>query len=76
MKRNTALKVLNPILGLLVLGQAVSALLHDAMGDELFEGIHGGGGALLMLCVVLHLVLNRQWIQASYFRRGKSEGVS
>ena len=69
MKKNQALKILNPILGTLVLSQAITSTLHDFFPKEVFEVVHGGGGVLLVSGVVLHLYLNWSWVQATYLSK-------
>ena len=47
MKKVTALKVLNPILGVLLVSQVVTGVLHSQMPPEVYGMVHGGGGYLL-----------------------------
>ena len=68
MKKFT-LKVLNPIIALLILNQVFSALLHGALSRELFEKIHETGGFLLFFGVVIHLLLNWNWVKATYYKK-------
>ena len=67
MKRNTPLKILNLILLILFASQAVTGLSHAKLSHETFEFLHEGGGVLLIVLIVLHLILNFSWIKASYF---------
>jgi hypothetical protein len=69
MKKNQALKILNPVLGTLVLSQAITSSLKDFLPKELFEAVHGGGGVLLVSGVALHLYLNWSWVQATYLTK-------
>jgi hypothetical protein len=69
MKKNQALKVINPALGILVLNQAITSSLHDFFPKELFAVIHGGGGILLVSGVALHLYLNWSWVRATYLNK-------
>jgi hypothetical protein len=69
MKKNTALKIINPILLVLIISQTVTGLLHLKLSPETFETIHEGGGFILVGLVVVHLILNFNWIKASYFRK-------
>ncbi|MBU0908818.1 MAG: hypothetical protein KKA54_04275 [Proteobacteria bacterium] len=69
MKKNQALKILNPTIGILILSQAISSSLHDFFPKEAFEVIHGGGGILLVSGVALHLYLNWSWVQATYLTK-------
>lgn len=65
MKNNSVLKILNPVLAVLVLLQAVTGVLHDLIPRRLFEIIHPVDGILLTLCAILHLSLNWNWIKAN-----------
>ena len=69
MKKNTVLKILNPIIALLLLCQASTALLMSALGHGAVEEIHETGGILLALGVLLHLILNWKWVKSSYFKK-------
>ncbi|MEN6337105.1 MAG: hypothetical protein ABFE01_22840 [Phycisphaerales bacterium] len=65
MHKNAMLKILNPILAVLTVTQAFSALLADRLSHEAFEWIHQGGGTLLLIGIVLHVALNWSWVRAS-----------
>jgi len=69
MKKNTALKILNPILLVLLLNQAVTALFSVELPHKVFDILHKGGGTILIGAAVLHLILNFNWVKANYFRR-------
>ena len=69
MKRNTALKILNPILLVLFVSQAVTALFHAKLSHEAFEFFHQGGGMILIALIVVHLILNFNWLKANYFTK-------
>ncbi len=69
MKRNTALKILNPILGVLVLNQVLTGLFAEDISHEVFEVLHGGGGVVFAIGVVLHLILNWNWVRASFLKK-------
>ena len=71
MNKNTILKILIPIQGVLILSQVTTAYLHDSLSHEAFETVHIGGGTVLVLCVVAHVALNWSWVKASYFRKKK-----
>jgi hypothetical protein len=68
-KRNTMLKILNPLLAVLVLNQVTTALIHDAIPHEVFGIMHMGGGFTLAGLATLHLILNWNWVKSSLFRR-------
>jgi len=67
MKRNTALKILNPILVVLAVNQATTVLFREKLSAETFEFFHQGGGAILLGLIIVHFVLNFNWIKANYF---------
>jgi len=69
MKKNELHKILNPILLVLMVSQAVTGLSHAKLSHEAFEFIHEGGGILLLVLIILHLILNFNWIKASYFAK-------
>jgi len=64
-KSNSVLKVLNPVLAILVLQQAVTGVLHDFIPVNVFEIIHPVAGIALTLCAILHLSLNWSWIKTN-----------
>ncbi|OGV68893.1 MAG: hypothetical protein A3K19_03190 [Lentisphaerae bacterium RIFOXYB12_FULL_65_16] len=66
MNRTKALKILNPTLGVVVLCQAITALLHETIPDKVFEVVHSTGGVLLLLGIALHVTLNWNWIRANF----------
>lgn len=67
MKRNTALKILNPILLVLVVSQAVTGILRAKLSYETFEFFHQGGGVILIALIAVHIILNFSWVKANYF---------
>ncbi len=69
MKNNALLKVLNPILVVLAVNQAVTALLLDELPPRAFEIFHKGGGAVLLALIAIHFILNFNWVKANYFTK-------
>jgi hypothetical protein len=69
MRRNTALKILNPVLVVLFINQAVTALLHDYIPHEAFEIFHQFAGFVLLTLIALHFFLNFNWVKANYFAK-------
>ena len=69
MKKNTALKILNPILLILLFNQAATVLFGAKLSHETFEILHKGGGMVFIGLAVLHLILNFNWIKISYFHK-------
>jgi len=72
MTRTTALKIVNPVLGVLVFSQVLSGLLGAALPPDAFETLHEGGGILLGIVALLHLALNWNWVRATYARKPRS----
>lgn len=72
MKRNTVLKILNPILGIFLVNQIATGLLRAKLSYEAFEILHETAGLVLAGLVVLHLILNFNWIKANYFKNKKA----
>ena len=66
--KNTILKIINPLLGLLLINQVLMGLLHDILPREVFEVMHEGGGIVFAVAAVLHVILNWNWIKANFFR--------
>lgn len=67
MTKPTALKIVNPILGILLLAQLLSGMLAPVIPRDWFGALHLGGGILLALVAALHVILNWSWIKATYF---------
>lgn len=69
MKRNAALKILNPILAALFLNQVIVGLCHKLLPHEAFEILHQGGGIFLTTAIFLHVILNWNWVKANFFMK-------
>jgi len=69
MAKNKMLKLLNPILAVLIVTQALSGMLRFHLPPKVFDVVHEGGGVVLVVGVGLHLVLNWAWIRNTYRRR-------
>ena len=69
MKRNTLLKIINPVLALLVINQILTGLFGHSLSHEAFEILHKDGGFVLAGVAALHLILNWNWVKANYFKR-------
>jgi drug/metabolite transporter (DMT)-like permease len=69
MNRINMLKYINPVIAILILSQLLSALFSEVLPNEIFDAWHKGGGILLLLGVLLHLVLNWGWVKSTYFKR-------
>jgi hypothetical protein len=69
MQRNKVLKVLNPILAILMLNQILTGFLNEWLPPKAFEILHEGGGGVLTVVAILHVILNWNWIRATFFKR-------
>ena len=69
MKKNTLHKILNPILLVLFINQAVTVLFLDELPRKAFEIFHKGGGAVLLGLIAVHFILNSNWLKANYFSK-------
>lgn len=67
MKRNSILKILNPVLACLAAAQILSGLLHSLLPKELFLLIHPVGGLALGIIIAAHVAFNWNWVKANYF---------
>ncbi|HUT59808.1 MAG TPA: DUF4405 domain-containing protein [Phycisphaerae bacterium] len=72
MSKVKSLKVLNVILAVLIVSQAVSGFTRARLSPEAFEWIHERGGIALLVGAALHVALNWGWVRSSYFRRRKA----
>ncbi|MDD3845670.1 MAG: hypothetical protein PHC90_04845 [Syntrophorhabdaceae bacterium] len=68
MKRNTILKIMNPILGILLVNQIATGIFRDFLPDEAFEIMHERGGPAFAVVAILHVILNWGWAKASFFK--------
>lgn len=68
MKKNY-LKVLNVFLFIFFLNMAVTGAFRNFIPSDIYRLVHRFPGYLLILTVFLHLILNRKWIQTTYFRK-------
>jgi uncharacterized membrane protein YraQ (UPF0718 family) len=62
------LKIVNPIIAVLFIGQAASGIFHEAIPYQVFGKVHGSIGLLLVAGVTVHLILNRNWIKANFLK--------
>lgn len=71
---NKWLLLINPIIALLVLSQAVTGLnvFFDFLDDKTFIAIHAVGGYLLLVLVSVHLVLNWFWVKNVFIKKAKN----
>ena len=69
MNRTNTLKYINPVIAILIMSQLLSALLSDILPRKIFDAWHKGGGLLLFIGILFHLVLNWGWVKSTYFKR-------
>ena len=69
MSRNAILKVLNPIIGIMLLSQILTGIFGRQIPHWAFENFHRHSGGILGIVVLFHIILNWNWIKASYFRK-------
>jgi hypothetical protein len=69
MKRHSALKILNPILALLFLNQIIVGLFHITFPYNAFKILHQGGGIILATAVLLHVILNWNWVKVNFIKK-------
>ncbi len=68
MKKTIALKIINPIIAVLILNQVCTGVFSRFIHYKVFGIIHEGGGIILFLGVLIHLILNWNWVKTSYFK--------
>ena len=69
MDKNAVLKVVNPAMAILILNQPFSAVLSEATGWDVFEGLHVLGGVLLLCAAGVHLLLNWRWVVSNFLKK-------
>ena len=73
MDKNAVLKVVNPALAILMLIQPFSGLLIAVTDWDFFEGLHVGGGVLLVCVAAVHLMLNWKWVELNLLKAKKKQ---
>lgn len=68
-RKNRALMVINPIMGLLMLSQLLTGLNLSRLPWRVFEVVHAGGGVVLFLLACTHLTLNWGWVRRFFLHR-------
>ena len=63
------LKIINLVLGVLLINQVLVGLLHHMLPHRVFEVMHEGGGIVFAIVAVLHVILNWNWVKANFFRK-------
>ena len=67
MKRNTMLKILNPILVVLFINQAITVIFLDELPPWAFQVFHKAAGGILLVLIACHFLLNFNWVKVNYF---------
>lgn len=73
MNKKILLKIVNIVLGLLFLNQAITGILFNFLPEDLFEFLHMGG-FLLIIAALLHVYLNWAWVKSNLFSGRKRTG--
>jgi hypothetical protein len=71
MKKTTALKIVNPIIGLLFVSQSVTGVFGQIIPYDINGPIHKFGGYLFIAFVIIHIILNWSWIKSTLVRTAK-----
>ena len=72
MNRNTALKIVNPILGILLVNQIITGMFgHQILPQGWFGVMHCKAGIAFAAVAALHVILNWNWIAANFLPRRK-----
>ena len=69
MKKSTLLKIVNPILAGVFLYQVVTGLTHEIIPESIFETVHVAGAFTLIFFVIIHLILNWNWVKLNFFKK-------
>lgn len=74
MNKRGLLKMVNILLGILILNQATTGLLSGILPHSVFEFLHEGGGITIFIVALVHVYLNWAWVKANLLPgRKKSE---
>ena len=66
MRTSSWLKIVNPLLLLSLLVQAITGLGMERLHSEAVHELHGLNGIVLVLLAAAHLTLNRRWFLTAY----------
>ncbi len=69
MKRSSWLKVVNVLLFLSFMCQAVTGLGHSYIPYRIYVKIHSNSGMLFVILVLIHVWMNRSWIKNNLFKK-------
>jgi hypothetical protein len=70
---NKWLVLINPIIAVLVVSQAVTGLnlFFDFLDEKTFVALHAVGGYLLLVLVSIHLGINWFWVKNIFVKKAK-----
>jgi hypothetical protein len=69
MKKQQALKVVNPVLSLAFTTVALTGIFHELIPWEVYQLLHPIAGYTAAALVATHIALNWSWISMNYLRR-------
>jgi hypothetical protein len=70
MTKQKALRILNPLLGVLLVAQISAPLLGQVIEMPPYQyQVHTWNGVLIGVLIVLHIILNWPWIKSNYFKK-------
>ncbi len=69
MKKNTILKIINPVLLVMSISQVLTGIYGGNLPGRVFDIFHRNSGVVLLALIIFHLLLNYNWVKVSYFRR-------
>jgi hypothetical protein len=69
MNKNSWLKIINPVLFISLLLQAVTVVILLSGENPAVEEIHKYNGMFFVALIIIHTILNWAWIKANFFRR-------
>ncbi len=67
MKKVKALKIINPLLLIVFISQALTGIGQTYIDAGLLTIVHRVGGILLLIFAITHLSLNWGWVKANFF---------
>jgi len=73
MDKSATLRIVNPLLGILLLNQPFSIILGALTGWEAFEGLHTVGGISLLILAGIHVMLNWGWVRMNFLKSPKKK---
>jgi hypothetical protein len=73
MNKKILLKIINVILGILFLNQAITGIFHDFLPRSIFEFFHAAG-FLFIITTLLHVYLNWNWVKLNLFPGNRKTG--